>query len=72
VYGGKGGLASLPHERFLPIYDSLVAVGYIVFFMIVLLGFAAGLLLLEGRQEPLPLASCIGPQPANDSVWNSC
>ena len=48
VYGGKGGLASLPSEGFLPVYDLLGSAGYIGFFIIVLLGFVSGLLFATG------------------------
>jgi hypothetical protein len=48
VYGGKGGLASLPPLGFLPVYDLLGSAGYIAFFIIVLLGFVSGRLLVTG------------------------
>lgn len=54
VYGGKGGLASLPSQGFLPVYDLLGSAGYIVFFIIVLLGFVSGLLwVTEARPGPV-------------------
>ena len=61
VYGGKGGPASLPSEGFLPVYDLLGSAGYIGFFLIVLLGFVSGLLLITGsaRARSLGLAASI-------------
>lgn len=61
VYGGKGGLASLPSQGFLLVYDLLGSAGYIVFFIIVLLGFVSGLLLVTGsaRASPLSLVTSI-------------
>jgi len=61
VYGGKGGLASLPPLGFLPVYDLLGSAGYVVFFIIVLLGFVAGLLLVTGsaRARTLGLVASI-------------
>lgn len=61
VYGGKGGLASLPSQGFLPVYDLLGSAGYIVFFIVVLLGFVSGLLLVSGspRAHALGLVASI-------------
>ncbi|MEW5976265.1 MAG: hypothetical protein AB1898_10720 [Acidobacteriota bacterium] len=61
VYGGKGGLASLRSEGFLPLYDLLGSAGYTILFIIVLLGFVSGLQLVSGsaRGRSLGLVASI-------------